>query len=306
MKNSIASPTCRAWLQAIALSGCFASIGAQAEVAVAGWVEKPSFSAFRIVRGGVDLPAGNADLQACDIVVLRDPQATVRILLANYQRVQLDANVPAGRIKVPCGEKARWSDKPLAVLRIVAGLATATAPATSSQLLERGVLTRTEMSPRLSVPALGNYHPMLVAGERSLYVTWEGGVAPYTVTLAPYGGGTAVVEQSNIKAKAVRLPKVRLEPGRYVLEVLGSDKYGIKDDAVTVVEVSKLPDPPKALIDARLPKADHELLYAYYLEGWGNGEWTLEALQRAAAVSPPTPAVRDWLMGRFSQDSKTP
>jgi hypothetical protein len=156
------------------------------------------------------------------------------------------------------------------------------------------------------VPALGNYHPMLVAGERSLYVTWEGGVAPYTVTLAPYGGGTAVVEQSNIKAKAVRLPKVRLEPGRYVLEVLGSDKYGIKDDAVTVVEVSKLPDPPKALIDARLPKADHELLYAYYLEGWGNGEWTLEALQRAAAVSPPTPAVRDWLMGRFSQDSKTP
>ncbi|HQW21325.1 MAG TPA: hypothetical protein PLI90_11735 [Rhodocyclaceae bacterium] len=305
MKNPLTSSSCRAWLQAIALSGSFASISAQAEVAVAGWVEKPSFSAFKIVRGGVDLPAGNADLQACDIVVLRDPKATVRIMLANYQRVQLDASVSERRIKVPCGEKARWSDKPLAVLRIIAGLATA--PATNSESSERALATRgAEMSPQLSVPALGNYNPMLVAGERSLYVTWAGGVAPYTVKLAPYGGGVAVVEERNIDAKAVRLPKVHLKPGRYVLEVLGGDKFGIKDDAIAVVDASKLPEPPRALIDARLPKADHDLLYAYYLEGWGNGEWTLEALQRAAAISPTTPAARDWLRGRFSQEGTVP
>lgn len=303
MKNSFPSTCCRAWLQAIALSGCFVAMGAQAEVAVAGWVEKPSFSAFKIMRGDVELPTGQADLQACDIVVLRDPKATVRIMLANYQRVQLDVNVPENRIQVPCGEKARWSDKPLAVLRIIAGLSTA--PAAGSASFERALLTRTETeedSPRLSVPALGNYDAMLAAGERSLYVTWEGGVAPYTVKLAPYGGGTAVAEQSNIVARAVRLPKVRLEPGRYMLEVRGGDKYGIEDDAITVVDRTRLPEPPKALMDANLPKADHELLYAYYLEGWGNGEWTLEALQRAAGISPPTPAVRDWLVGRFAQE----
>ena len=288
-------------LLAVALSGAFMSASVQADSTVVAWVEKPDFSSFKIIRSSIALPDGQADLQACDIVELKNNLATVRITLSNYQRLQLDAKVPGRQIQVPCGEKPSWQGKPLALLRAISGLATAPATATATRTASSGVMVGTrspDESPRLAVPALGNYNPLLVAGERSLYLTWEGGVAPYTVTLQRYGGGN-VVEQTNIGATSVRFPRVRLEPGRYVLLVQGSDKYGIKEDTITVVEASRLPPPPKVLTDANLPKAEHELLYAYYLEGWGQGKWTLEALQRGAAINPATPAVRDWLLRRF-------
>jgi len=37
------------------------------------------------------------------------------------------------------------------------------------------------------------------------------------------------------------------------------------------------------------------LLYVYYLEGQGDGRWAFEAMQRAAAIEPATPASTDWL-----------
>lgn len=296
----------RSMLAVIALLGVATSTSVLAEGPVVGWVESPDFSAFKIKRGEVVLPQGYADLQACDVVQLQNDLATVRVTLSGYQRVQLDANVPGREIQVPCTEKPSWYGKPWAVVKIIAGLATAPASANSRKYVERATFSRAPAeAPRLVVPALGNYDPLLVVGERSLYLTWEGGVAPYTVTLQRYGGGK-LAEQTDIRTTSVRLPRVSLEPGRYVLVVQGSDKYGIKEDAVTVVEAAQLPLPPKALTDARLPKADHELLYAYYLEGWGQGQWTLEALQRATAIHPATPVVRDWLVQRFSEERKAP
>jgi hypothetical protein len=254
-------------------------------------------NAVTIFRGGNPLPKGQADLQACDIVQLDNHLATVRITLSGQLRLKLDSQVPEHKIQVACEEKPIWEGRTFAIVRAIAGLATA--PTRSP---ETGVYSRTlDQSRPLAVPALGNYDPMLVAGERALYVTWEGGAAPYTVTLQHYDG-RKIVEQNNIGSASVFLPKVLLDPGRLVLTVQGSDKYGIKEDHVTVVAAANLPPPPKALTDAKLPLADQELLYAYYLEGWGHGEWTLEALQRAAAINPATPAVLDWLRRRFSQE----
>jgi len=284
-------------LPMVALFCAFMSAVAQTDGAVAGWIEKPDFKSFTIIRDKKPLPEGQIDLLACDVVHLTKESATVRITLADYQRLQLDAKVPDRTIQVPCAEKPTWYGKPLALVRAIAGLATAP-PAHS----EAGTYTRNlDQSRPLAVPALGNYDPMLVAGQRSLYVTWEGGAAPYTVTLEHYDG-RKIVEQKGIGSTSVFLPKALLDPGRLVLTVQGSDKYGIKEDHVTVVAAASLPPPPKALTDAKLPLADQELLYAYYLEGWGHGEWTLEALQRAAAINPATPAVRDWLRRRFSQE----
>lgn len=298
MNHSAISSLRRTLLSAITLSCALMPIGVQAESAVVGWIDKPDFSVFQIVRDEQTLPAGTADLQACDIVQLQNDQATVRITLAGYQRVQLDSTVPELKIQVPCTETSSWYGKSLALVRVIAGLATAPAAKVEA-------LTATRSPERLTVPALGHYNPLLVAGERSLYLNWNGGVPPYTVTLQRYGGGY-LVERNNIDATSVRLPKVHLKPGRYVLIVQGSDNHAIKEDSVTVVNTASLPAPPKALTAARLPKANHQLLYAYYLEGWGRGEWTLEALQRATAIKPATPAVRDWLQSRFAQDGNMP
>lgn len=298
MNRSAVSSLRHTLLSAVTLSCALMPIGVQAESAVVGWVEKPDFSVFQIIRDEQTLPAGTADLQACDVVQLQNDQATVRITLAGYQRVQLDATVPEHKIQVPCSETSSWYGKSLALVRVIAGLATAPAEVLTGS---RGQ----ESQSILKVPALGHYNPLLVAGQRSLYITWNGGVPPYTLTLQRYGGGN-LVEQNNIDSTSVRLPRVHLKPGRYVLIVQDSDKYAIKEDSVTVVDAAKLPAPPKALTDARLSKVDHQLLYAYYLEGWGQGEWTLEALQRAAAIKPATPLVRDWLRSRFAQERATP
>jgi hypothetical protein len=283
------------------LSGAFMCTGVQAAGDTIGWIEQPDFDAFRIIRNGVAQPAGQAELQACDIVQLKTDAATVRITLPGYPRLQLDATAPDQQMRVPCTEKAEWYGKPLAVLRAIAGLATAPAMNLETVLATRSL----DKSPRLLVPALGDYDPLLVAGERSLYITWTGGVAPYTVTLHRDDGGI-VVERTNIRTTSVRLPKAHLEPGRYVLLIEGGDKNGIKEDNITVVDPSRLPPPPKPLADARLARADHELLYAYYLEGSGHGEWTFEALQRAAAIHPATPAVNNWLRRRFSWEGGKP
>lgn len=300
MNNSNVSSLRRTLLPVITLSCALMPIGVNAESAVVGWIENPDFKVFKIIRDKQALPAGMADLQACDIVQLQNDQATVRITLAGYQRFQLDAKVPERKIQVPCTETSSWYGKSLALVRLIAGLATApTYPEALMGTRAKQTLTV------LNVPALGHYDPLLVAGERSLYINWHGGVSPYTVTLQRYGGGN-LVEQNNIDATSVRLPKVHLKPGRYVLVVQGSDKNAIKEDSVTVVDAARLPAPPKALTDARLPKAEHQLLYAYYLEGWGQGEWTLEALQRATAIKPATPAVHDWLQSRFAQERNLP
>jgi hypothetical protein len=277
------------------------SSDARADDAVVGWVESPDFSAFKVIRNGQDLPPVNADLQACDTVQLLKDQAVVRITLSGYQRIQLDASVNDKKVQVPCAEKPGWFGKSLALVRAIAGMATAPSAQTEALAGTRGQAD----APPLMVMALGNYNPLLVAGERSLFITWSGGQGPYSVTLRHYNGAQ-VVGRNDIDAHAVRLPKVQLPPGRYVLLVQGSNKYGIKEDNVTIVAPSRLPAEPKTLRDASLSKSDHQLLYAYYLEGWGKGEWTLEALQRAAAIDPPTPAATDWIARRFAPEDKTP
>lgn len=308
MKKPIFSLLRKALPQVIALSGVFIATGVQADDTLVGWIDNPKFESFTIIRDGHKLKNGQADLQACDIVQLTDSRAIVHITLSSAQRVQLDAKVPGLKIKVPCDEKPRWHDKPLAVLRAIALLATAPVPALATDIIysEQVAATRgVNDSPRLAVPALGNYAPMLVAGERSLYLTWHGGVPPYRVSMKQYGG-SIVIQQDNIGATFVRLPRMLLLPGRYVLRVEGSDKHGIEEDSITVVDAARLPPPPIALAEATLAKADRELLYAYYLEGWGKGEWTLEALQRAAAIDPATPVAREWLVRRFFQEGLAP
>jgi len=165
---------------------------AQTDGAVAGWIEKPDFKSFTIIRDKKPLPEGQIDLLACDVVHLTKESATVRITLADYQRLQLDAKVPDRTIQVPCarsrpGTANRWHscgpslDWPRRRLHI------------PKRGRTRAIWINRDL---LAVPALGNYDPMLVAGQRSLYVTWEGRAAPYTVTLEHYDGRKSLTKKA--------------------------------------------------------------------------------------------------------------
>jgi hypothetical protein len=266
-----------------------------AEDAVVGWVEKPDINAVTIVRNDVNMPKGTSDLLACDVVKLNDVAATAHITLASYQRLLLDGHTSEGKIRIPCKEMAPWFGRQLDLVKTI--VAAATAP---GRRFEAIAATRAEDQPSpIEVPALGDYDPMLVAGERSLYVAWTGGVAPFTVSVLR-ADGTAVTSQDGIRAHVLSLPSASYAPGRYSLVVKGIDGHGVRESGLTVVEASKLPPRPAILSHSSLPSADEKLLYAYFLEGWGKGEWTLEALQQAASITPPTPASSDWIEHRFA------
>ena len=273
---------------------------ASADDAVVGWIANPDFDAFRISRHNAPVPKGTSDLLACDIVKLVNQSAIVHIVLSSYQRVDLDATAPERQLQIPCEDKGIWQGDRLAVMRKITDRATAPARHTEVITATRG---ETLLAP-LIIPALGNYNPLLAAGDRSLYVAWTGGVAPYSVSVSQCGGGV-VTGRSGITGTSVSLPSAHLAPGRYVLVVEGSNGRGLKEDGITVVDPSQLPPPPAALGETGLTQADRQLFYAYYLEGLGQGEWTLEALQQAASIDPPTPASSDWVLHRFSQTVST-
>lgn len=270
------------------------SATAFADDSTVGWITKTDPSAFTISRDNRLLPKGSNELRACDVVTLVDSSATVHIVLSSYQRIDLDQGAPHQQIQISCNAKGVWQSAQLVIARLLT--AAATAPAQHIIAATRG---GGKPDP-IKVPALGSYNPMLIAGDRSLFIAWTGGVAPYRVRVSQYNG-LVIAEQNEITGTNVMLPAAHFEQGRYSLVVLGADGHGLKENNLTVVDPSRLPPRPSTLDDASLSQADRILLYSYYLEGLGNGEWTLEALQKAASINPPTPASSDWIVHRFSQ-----
>jgi hypothetical protein len=163
-------------------------------------------------------------------------------------------------------------------------------------------LTR-DISP-LVVPALAGPQANLVAGRRALYVAWTGGVAPFSVQLAA-ADGREVALRSAVEAHSTRLPAADLSPGQYTLRVrnrAGHRIEGIRDDAVFVVADGTLPALPDTLKHPSLSDEARTLFYADYLTAQEDGRWTLEALQRVAALPGQSAAVRQWLLRYGGRD----
>ncbi len=262
---------------------------AQAAGEIAAWVQ-PNRSdgvvpvtVFKVERAGKTIAYPAEGLMACDTLRLTDARASVQVILSNNQRLLLDAESPGKAVQVPCGQPGFFGNMLALAKSIVAQTSVATTPTST---LSRGGL--------LVVPALGAYAPHLTAGTRSLYIAWAGGDAPYKVQLLN-GSGTIVTQVSDVNALSVRLPKAALMPGRYTLRITGQDGKGVEDSELTVVTPNQLPAAPPELAAAKLQPADYALLYAYYLEGFQDGRWTLEAVQRIANLPTRTSAADAWL-----------
>ena len=263
---------------------------AQAAGEIAAWVQpnsrdgKVPVTVFKVERAGKVIAYPVDGLIACDTLRLTDARATVQVILSNNQRLLLDAESPGKAVQVPCGQPGFFGNMLALAKSIVAQTSAATTPT-------KGTFSRGGL---LVVPALGAYAPHLTAGTRSLYLAWAGGEAPYKVQLLN-GSGTIVTQVSDVNALSVRLPKAALMPGRYTLRITGQDGKGVEDSELTVVTPNQLPAAPPELAAAKLQPADYALLYAYYLEGFQDGRWTLEALQRVADLPQRTPALDAWL-----------
>lgn len=257
-----------------------------AAVDFAGWVvgdppsARPPSQSYAITRADITSTSTPPDrLNACDEVRLLDKQSRLNIALANGERVQLSADRTT--FKVPCarvGVSSFFADALKALL-------SSNSPArTSTGLYTRGT--------ELHVAGLGEHTAKLVAGHRAIYVTWRGGTPPFDVALHRFGFDKPLTERRGLRAQSTRLAPAALAPGRYVLTVVGVDGSGIEDSNIQVVNAEQLPRAPLAASDARLPDFERSLLWAYYLENFGDGTWSLEAVQAIAALPEETPIVR--------------
>jgi len=259
-----------------------------------GWIETADRAGLapapvKIVRQGKEIVYSEAEgLKACDKIRLVDSRSVVRITLSNAQRLILDESTP--EVVVPCDSLA-LAAAAVRLLQAIIGDADA-----------RRVAATTRTAMYLEMPILVADKAVIASGNRSLYVAWRGGVAPFSVEILRQGGKEILVSQRNIAGHAVRLPQSVLATGQYTLVVEDAAGQGVREKELHVVAARDLPPMPKTLVDARLPENDRALFYADVLVGSGDGRFTLEALQKAAAISPQTPAAREWLKAWMAND----
>lgn len=291
----------RAALLILLASSFCASVPAQPGE-VAGWVEPDPKTqsvpgaAFRLERAGKAIAYPEVGLQACDRLKLLDEKAVVRIRLASNLRMQLDAETPGLQIEIPCSERSIAAGLAAALRAMIGG---------AEQRKQRvGALTR-DIAP-LALPALlVASQSGIAAGRRALYVAWTGGVGPYSVQLLRAGDGREVASRANIGAHSVLLPLADIEPGAYTLWVRNRAGYrieGIREDGIVAVPPGAVPAMPEVLKAGGLTDEARALFYADYLAAQDEGRWTLEALQRVAALPAQSPAVRQWLLRYGGRD----
>ena len=144
------------------------------------------------------------------------------------------------------------------------------------------------------IPVLAADRSNLAAGTRAIFVSWQGGVPPFSVTLSTAETGVVIAKTTGVNACAGRLPSVSLTPGHYRLAVTDANNvveqegnlFSVADDAPTT---------PRELGEADIPEEARQIYTATWMTVLDGGEWAFEAQQRVAAMDCHSAAVQDWL-----------
>jgi len=144
------------------------------------------------------------------------------------------------------------------------------------------------------IPILNANIAVLAAGRRALYVSWQGGAPPFSVTLSSVEKRRIIIEAGNVRnACAVYLPPFEFLPGQYRLTV--TDANNVKEQEDNLFVATEVPAYPAELRDANLLKEARDIYAATWLTVIDSGKWAFEAQQRVAAMDCRSPAVQDWL-----------
>lgn len=153
----------------------------------------------------------------------------------------------------------------------------------------------------LSAPLLAHPIPQVVAGRRQLFLAWQGGEGPYRVRVTRHDKSDPVVSIDRWEESWVKASGLDLEPGGYAVEVKDSTGKG----ASGRFEVVRGPAPqPHSLVHDTFggdisPSPAYQTVLALWLATQGNGQWRLEAYQRASELAeigyPPARLLRDGL-----------
>jgi hypothetical protein len=287
----------RLFLALFVLSGCLQPALA-APTQAAGWVDvdpvtgKVPAESFKVLRDKKPLDYEGA-LQACDEIELTRPDVILTIWLSDATQKRLGPGV-GSRLALDCSQRG-LSMRLLSMLQ--AALTPSAARANrAAAMASRSVDADKEALP-LAAPLLDAPSNSVLAGQRSLYLRWVGGVGPFAISLQD-STGRVLARRSGLGVRETTLPTAALLPGTYRLEITqaaGLQPPGIAEDKLIVQAADSRPAMPPELAAANLPASVRALFYADFLVAQGDGRWTLEAAQIVAAIRPATPASRQWL-----------
>ena len=120
----------------------------------------------------------------------------------------------------------------------------------------------------------------LLAGERSLQLTWTGGAAPFEVRLTSADGNTVLLDQKTSQWRC-NSPLLNLKPGTYQLTIQ-DQQHQQATRTVEAVAAAAFPTPTANwTATATAEDGSKETVYAVWLAAQGE-PWLLEAYQRAA------------------------
>ena len=144
------------------------------------------------------------------------------------------------------------------------------------------------------IPILAASRSVLAAGNRAIFVSWHGGVPPFSVTLSAAETGRILAQTVGVRGTcSAYLPRTYLRPGHYQLTL--TDAQNVKEEEDSLFVVAEAPAEPSELREADIPEEARQLYTAAWMTVLDGGEWAFEAQQRVAAMDCHSAAVQDWL-----------
>ena len=140
-----------------------------------------------------------------------------------------------------------------------------------------------------SIPLLAENKALLVAGERSLYLAWEGGKAPYWVQVfSEHNPKEAFLIQHQVHARQVQFEKKLFTPGYYRAIIISIDGgwHNTQADFKVVKNLpTALQKTETEMQASTLPVETKQTLLAAWLAQQDKGVWQFEAYQRVAGIA---------------------
>ena len=229
-----------------------------------------------IVRQGKELePRLMMPVFEGDAIFLRDMQSRITVELGNGQTVDVGGGTPRYEVKgeIDTGDDT-WSI--IAAVGAILGSSGSDAGIAPDTMAAKGI--------GITVPMAVHNANYLVRGSRGIWLAWQGGTAPYSVSLGAEGAEN--LHQDSINVPEITFSMPADSPERFA--VIIRDANG--GSAVVRFRVAEaLPDLPGDVAARRDSPAKH-LAAAAWLTGVKDGAWSVEAAQALKAKADSEPA----------------
>jgi hypothetical protein len=264
-------------------------------------VDQPLSSLMSIRRQGKDVPVAcySVGLMVGDEIRLKqDAAITIRTLATNELRLVRHQSSTSADWTVERPTTPGLKGPLLAWYKVVLNQSGGGSALAASRGISSGTCYnnsgRTNEPIPFRIPVLAADRSILAAGTRAIFVSWQGGAPPFSVTLSTAETGAVIAKTTGVNACAGRLPPVSLTPGHYRLAVTDANNVAEQEESLFFV-VGDAPTTPRELREADIPEEARQLYTATWMTVLDGGEWAFEAQQRVAAMDCHSAAVQDWL-----------